>query len=89
VPRPPARLETNNDRQIKFELIQIRIRSAGAQRMALYRERRRKGLRCVMIELLDVEINMLIRHGWLARDKRADPVALRDAFHVMLDDVLR
>jgi hypothetical protein len=68
---------------------EIRIRSAGAQRMALYRERRRKGLRCVMIELLDVEINMLIRHGWLARDKRADPVALRDAFHVMLDDVLR
>ena len=68
---------------------EIKIQSAGAQRMALYRERRRKGLRCVMIELLDVEINMLIRHGWLARDKRADPVALRDAFHVMLDDVLR
>jgi hypothetical protein len=42
-----------------------------------------------MIELLDVEINMLIRRGWLARDKRADPVALRDAFHAMLDDVLR
>ena len=67
---------------------EIRIRSAGAQRMALYRERRRKGLRCVMIELLDVEINMLIRRGWLARDRRADPVALRDAFHMMLDDVL-
>ena len=57
--------------------------------MALYRERRRKGLRCVMIELLDVEINMLIRRGWLARDRRADPVALRGAFHVMLDNVLR
>jgi hypothetical protein len=68
---------------------EIRIRSAGAQRMALYRERRRKGLRCVMIELLDVEINMLIRRGWLARDRRADPVASRDAFHVMLEDVLR
>jgi hypothetical protein len=68
---------------------EIRIRSAGAQRMALYRVRRRKGLRCVMIELLDVEINMLIRRGWLARDRRADPVALRDAFHMMLDDVLR
>ena len=68
---------------------EIRIRSAGAQRMALYRERRGKGLRCVMIELLDVEINMLIRRGWLARDRRADPVALRDAFHMMLDDVLR
>jgi hypothetical protein len=68
---------------------EIRIRSAGAQRMALYRERQRKGLRCVMIELLDVEINALIRRGWLARDRRADPVALRDAFHVMLDDMLR
>ena len=68
---------------------QIKMKSAGAQRMALYRERRRKGLRCVMIELLDVEINVLIRRGWLARDRRADPVALRDAFHMMLDDVLR
>ena len=70
-------------------VLPTRIQSAGAQRMALYRERRRKGLRCVMIELLDVEINMLIRRGWLARDRRADPVALRDAFHMMLDDVLR
>jgi hypothetical protein len=68
---------------------EIKIQSAGAQRMALYRVRRRKGLRCVMIELLDVEINMLIRRGWLARDRRADPVALRDAFHMMLDDVVR
>ena len=68
---------------------ETRMQSAGARRMALYRERRRKGLRCVMIELLDVEINVLIRRGWLARDRRADPVALRDAFHMMLDDVLR
>jgi len=67
---------------------EVRTQSAGARRMALYRVRRRRGLRCVMIELLDVEINMLIRRGWLAR-KRADPLALRDAFHVMLDDVLR
>jgi hypothetical protein len=68
---------------------EIKIQSAGARRMALYRVRRRKGLRCVMIELLDVEINALIRRGWLARDRRADPLALRAAFHVMLDDVLR
>jgi hypothetical protein len=68
---------------------EIKIQSAGARRMALHRERRRKGLRCVMIELLDVEINVLIRRGWLARDRRSDHVEVRKALHTMLDEVLR
>jgi hypothetical protein len=67
---------------------EIRIPSAGARRMALYRERQ-KGLRCIMIEILDVEINMLIRRGWLARDRRADPVEVRKALHTLLDNALR
>ena len=68
---------------------EIKIKSAGARRMALHRERRRKGLRCITIEILEAEINMLIRRGWLARDRRADPVEVKKALHAMLDDVLR
>jgi hypothetical protein len=68
---------------------EIKIKSAGARRMALHRERRRKGLRCITIEILEAEINMLIRRGWLARDRRADPVEVKKALHAMLDDALR
>jgi hypothetical protein len=68
---------------------EIKIQSAGARRMALHRHRRQKGLRCITIEILDAEINLLIRRGWLARDRRADRLALRDALHALLDDVLR
>jgi hypothetical protein len=63
--------------------------SAGARRMALYRDRRRKGLRCVTVEILGADIDMLIRRGHLARDRRGDLVAVRDALHALLDDMLR
>jgi hypothetical protein len=63
--------------------------SAGAVRMARHRNRRRKGLRCVTIELRESEIDVLIRRGRLAADKRADPSAVRKALHGFLDDWLR
>ncbi len=57
--------------------------------MALHRHRRQKGLRCITIEILDAEIDVLIRRGHLARDRRADRIAVRNALHALLDDVLR
>jgi hypothetical protein len=36
-------------------------------------------LRCLTIELREVEINALIRRGRLARDDRANPAAVRQA----------
>ena len=68
---------------------ETRTQSAGAQRMARHRSRRRNGLRCITIEILDVEIDLLIRRGWLARDRRSDPVEVRKALHTMLDHLLR
>ena len=61
--------------------------SAGAKRMARYRNRRRKGLRCVTVELREREIEYLIRHDFLAPEYRADPVALRRAMHSWLDRI--
>ncbi len=63
--------------------------SAGARRMALHRNRRRKGLRCITIEIFEIEINALIRRGLLAPNSRTDITAIRKALHVWLDDVLR
>jgi hypothetical protein len=38
-------------------------RSSGAERMRRHCERRRDGLRCVVVELRETEINELIRMG--------------------------
>jgi len=45
--------------------IQAEARSAAAERMRLHRERRRKGLRCLTIELRESEIDALVRMGLL------------------------
>ena len=40
-------------------------RSPAADRMRLHRQRRRAGMRCLMIELRETEIDALIRKGFL------------------------
>jgi hypothetical protein len=64
-------------------------RSSGAVRMARHRRRRKKGLRCVTIELREVELDVLIRRGRLAPESRGDIPAIRKALHKFLDDALR
>ena len=60
-------------------------RSAAAERMRLHRERRRKGLRCLTIELRETEINALIGKKAVARN---DADAIRDALYAHLDRTL-
>src|SRR6516225_4894664 len=52
------------------------VRSPAAERMRLHRERRRKGLRCLTIELRETEIDALIRKGMLKIDARNDQHAI-------------
>jgi hypothetical protein len=56
-----------------------------AIRMRLYRDRRRKKLRCLTIELRESEIDWLIRRGLLNREKRNDPIALKHALYAFFD----
>ncbi len=63
-------------------------RSVAAERMRLHRERRRKGLRCLTIELHETEIDALIRRGLLRADMRNDPSAVSDALYAFLDGTL-
>ena len=62
--------------------------SPAAMRMRLYRDRRRKKLRCLTIELRETEIDTLIRNGYLNREMRNDQIAIRDAMHRFLDQTL-
>jgi len=59
--------------------------SPAAERMRLHRERRRKGLRCLTIELRETEIDALIGKKGVARN---DEDAIRDALYSHLDRTL-
>jgi hypothetical protein len=64
-------------------------RSSGAERMARHRQRRRNGLQCVCVELMDLEVDQLIRCRLLDANDRGDPVAVRRALHGLLDQTFR
>jgi hypothetical protein len=61
-------------------------RTAAAERMRRHRQRRRDGLRCLMIELRETEIDALISNGLLAAENRQDYDSLQSAFYAFLDD---
>jgi hypothetical protein len=61
-------------------------RTAAAERMRRYRQRRRDGFRCLMIELRETEIDALITNGLLAAKNREDYDSLQSAFYAFLDD---
>jgi hypothetical protein len=63
-------------------------RSAAAERMRAHRQRRRDGLRCLMIELRETEIDVLIRKELLKPETRNNPTALRAALYAFLDGTL-
>jgi hypothetical protein len=59
--------------------------SPGAERMRLHRERRRKGVSCVTIQLLEAEISGLIQRGLLEPTRQHDRAAIAGALHRYLD----
>jgi hypothetical protein len=63
-------------------------RSPAAARMRLHRERRRQGLRCLVIELRETEIDVLIGNGLLNSETRHDPRVVREALYAHLDQTL-
>jgi hypothetical protein len=63
-------------------------RSAAAERMRRHRERRRKGLRCLVIELFEREIDMLVRMELLRAEMRNDATAITEALYAHFDRTL-
>ena len=59
--------------------------TAGARRMRASRQRRREGLRCVILELREVEIDRLIDLGHLRQDEREDRNQVLLAMYRFLD----
>ena len=63
-------------------------RSLAAERMRLFRERRRKGLRCLTIELHEDEIDALVRMGLLTPEMRNDANAIIEAMYAFFGRTL-
>jgi hypothetical protein len=53
--------------------------------MRLHRARRSAGLRCLMLEVREIELAALIRKGLLRPDSRQDNAAVRNALYALLD----
>jgi hypothetical protein len=56
--------------------------------MRRHRQRRRDGLRCLVIELRETEIDVLVRKGLLQADARNNPRAVREALYQYFDSTL-
>jgi hypothetical protein len=67
----------------------VRHPSLAAARMRLHRDRRRRGLRCLTIELRETEIDALIGKGLLTSETRHDPGAICDAIYLHFERTLR
>jgi hypothetical protein len=63
-------------------------RTAAAERMRRHRQRRRDGLRCLIIELRETEIDALIRNGLLQPENRHDYGSVQSALYAFLDHAL-
>ena len=63
--------------------------SAAAERMRLYRKRKRDGLLCVNVQLRVTEVDELVSRGLLTSEMRNDRVAIADALHEHFDVWLR
>jgi hypothetical protein len=63
-------------------------RSAAAERMRRHRERRRDGLRCLIVELRETEIDALARNGFLKDDARNDLRSIEIALYEFLEHAL-
>jgi len=63
-------------------------RSPAAERMRQHRERKKSGMRCVILELRATEVDALIRKGFLKVDARNDTSAIIEALYAFLDHEL-
>jgi hypothetical protein len=66
----------------------VRHPSPAAERMRRLRDRRRHGLRCLMIEVREREVDNLIEKGLLSREMRHDPGAICDAIYLHFERTL-
>ena len=56
--------------------------------MRRYRERKHDGRRCVKLEILESEIDALVRKGLLGGEMRNDPIEIAGALYKLFEETL-
>ena len=75
--------------EVQPNVTAFRPRSPNAERMARCRQRRKSGMRCLMIEFREAEVDALIRHRLLGPDDRYNRSSVVQALYRFLDETLR
>ena len=78
----------SDDAEILAATVEVVPRSPAAERMRRHRQRRRDGLRCLMVELRETEIDALVGLKLLTAEMRNDPEAVSDALYEHLNRTL-
>jgi hypothetical protein len=81
-------MNTPNTTTAQMPVPQPIPRSQAAERMRIYRKRRRRGQRCIRILLDEPEIDALIEKGFLQQIQRQDPDAILGAVYDILSQAL-
>ena len=61
--------------------------SPSTERTRRYRQRQRRGARCVTVEMNDVEITALVTKGYLADEARSDSKSIKSAIETLISDL--
>jgi hypothetical protein len=62
--------------------------SPAAERMRRYRRRKHDGRRCVTLEILETELDALVRRGLLGPETRNDPIEIAAALYKLFEETL-
>ena len=68
--------------------VPVRLLSPSAKRMREYRRRRRRGMRCVTVQVSEADIEALVAKGYLAPSGRAEANAIQEAADMFISDAL-
>ena len=61
--------------------------SPSTERSRRYRQRRRRGTRCITVDVNESEVAALVARGYLPAEARCDPVAIKAAIEAVISDV--
>ena len=60
---------------------------SSTERSRRHRQRRRRGTRCITVDVNEGEIAVLVARGYLPEEARDDPVAIKAAIVVVISDL--
>ena len=60
---------------------------SSTERSRRHRQRRRRGTRCITVDVNEGEIAALVARGYLPEEARDDPVAIKAAIVVLISDL--